>query len=154
MHSYEDSVLFPNPPPIPNSKVKLGLFICAPIFFNCAATIYNILNCANLNPQIWWGGGKEAEETLASPLQFLIPNHLELIALQFCSVLLTLFSIVLAPILRYKGMVFGAQRPIANFGVRMISISWVSMVLNFAAIIFDRTRFIPEICASFSNIYI
>ena len=42
-----------------------------------------------------------------------------------------------------RGEVFGAQLPppIANFGVKMVFICWVSIVLNCAAIFFDRTSF-------------
>jgi len=41
-----------------------------------------------------------------------MPNYLmELIVLRLCSVVLILFSIVLAPILRYDEVVFGAQPP-------------------------------------------
>jgi len=61
-------------------------------------------------------------------------NHLELIVLQLC-------SIVLAPILRSSGVVFRAQLLIANFGVKMVSI----VSFNCAVIIFDRTRLLSEI---------
>ena len=62
-----------------------------------------------------------------------------------------LFPITLAPILRYEGLVFGAQTPIANFEVKMVLISWVSIVLNFVAILFNRTRLVFEILASSYN---
>jgi len=73
--------------------------------------------------------------------------------LQLCSIVLILFLIVLAPILRYEGVVFGAAPLtfIVNYGVKMVSITWIAIVLNCAAILFDRARLLPEIEASSYN---
>jgi len=61
------------------------------------------------------------------------------------------FTIVLAPILRYEGWFLELSSPITNFGVKMDLIIWGSIVLNRAAILFDRTHIISEIWASSCN---
>jgi len=72
--------------------------------------------------------------------------------LQLCLIVLTSFSIMLAPISRYKGMIFGAQPPTVNFRVKMVSINWISIVLNCAAAIFHCTRLLSEILVFSSSI--
>jgi len=56
----------------------------------------------------------------APKLRFSMPNYLESIVLQLCSIVLILFPNVLAPILRCEEVVFGAQSPIANFEMKMV----------------------------------
>jgi len=45
-------------------------------------------------------------------------------------------------------VVFRAQPSIANFGAKIVSIHWGSIVLSCAEIIFHRTRLFSEIQAS------
>ena len=53
------------------------------------------------------------------------------------SLVLILFSIVLAPIPKYYGGNFRTQLLIASIGVKMVAIHWVSIVLDCAGMIYE-----------------
>jgi len=85
----------PQPPPLHSEfQCQIGLIQLCSNFAQFCCNYFQL--CWPPPPDMVRG------ETPAAPLRFSMPNHLESIVLQ-------LRSIVLAPISRYKGVVFGAQ---------------------------------------------
>jgi len=106
---YNDAITEVTRPPIPNLKVKLGLFNCAPIVLQSCSTVLQLFSIV-LTPSPRYG--VRAEQNLAPPppLRFLMPDHLELIVLNCADII----SSCAGPILRYEEMVSGAQLPICE----------------------------------------
>jgi len=57
------------------------------------------------------------------------------------------------PHLEIQGYGIGSSVPIPNFGVKVVSINWVSIALSRAANIFNRLHLLFEIRVSSSNVY-